>query len=212
MARKGQAIRDIRANALDKASESNKMSKIYTTEKINQILDDIKKGKKPDLDPFYHGKMDLRDTGITFQRTEEEDEEYKKCAMDVIYFTSQHAQFKTRAGYQLVQLRDYQEDVLHMLGDEVWDDNLQDVRLANRRIILMQSRQSAKCFTMDTKLSVKETQKSFNYSQINKKKYSLIRFLWQKLKENVKYVEKRLLQKVKKLYIVLKNVKIRFID
>lgn len=212
MARRGQAIRDIRANALDKASESNKMSKVYTTEKINQILEDIKKGKKPDLDPFYHGKKDLRDTGITFQRTEEEEEEYRKCAMDLIYFTSHYAQFKTRAGYQLVQLRDYQEDVLHMLGDEVWDEDLQDVRLANRRIILMQSRQSAKCFTMDTKLSVEETQKSCNYSQINKKKYSLIRFLWQKLKENVKYVGKRSQQKVKKLYTVLKSVKIHIID
>lgn len=212
MARRGQAIRDIRANALDKASESNKMSKVYTTEKINQILEDIKKGKKPDLDPFYHGKKDLRDTGITFQRTPEEDEEYKKCAMDIIYFVSRHAQFKTRAGYTLVTLRDYQEDTLHMLGDEVWDEELQDIRLANRRIILMQSRQSAKCFTMDTELSVEDTQKSFNYSQINKKKYSLIRFLCQKLKESVKYVEKHLLQKVKKLYIVLKNVKIRFID
>ena len=148
MARRGQAIRDVRANALDKASESNKMSKVYTTEKINQILDDIKKGKKPDLDPFYHGKKDLRDTGITFQRTEEEEEEYRKCAMDLIYFTSHHAQFKTRSGYQLVKLRDYQEDVLHMLGDEVWDEDLQDVRLANRRIILMQSRQSAKTTTV----------------------------------------------------------------
>lgn len=42
------------------------MSKVYTTEKINQILEDIKRGKKPDLDPFYHGKPDLRDTGIIF--------------------------------------------------------------------------------------------------------------------------------------------------
>lgn len=35
-----------------------------------------------------------------------------------------------------------------MLGDEVWDEDLQDVRLANRRIILMQSRQSAKTTTV----------------------------------------------------------------
>ena len=49
MARRVSTIRDIRANALDKASESNKMSKVYTTIRINQILDDIKKGKKPFL-------------------------------------------------------------------------------------------------------------------------------------------------------------------
>lgn len=35
MARRTSTIRDVRANALDKASESNKMSKVYTTEKIN---------------------------------------------------------------------------------------------------------------------------------------------------------------------------------
>lgn len=56
MARRSSTIRDIRANALDKQSESVKMSTVYTTAKINQILDDIKKGKKPDLNPFYHGK------------------------------------------------------------------------------------------------------------------------------------------------------------
>lgn len=144
MARRISTIKDVRANALDKASESTKMSKVYTTEKINQILDDIKKGKKPDLDPFYHGKKDLRDTGITFQRTPEEDEEYKKCAMDEIYFVSNYVKFRNDRGFTTVTLRDYQEDILHMLGDEVWDEELNDVRLANSRIVLLQSRQTGK--------------------------------------------------------------------
>ena len=58
MARRSSTIRDIRANALDKQAESVKMSTVYTTAKINQILDDIKKGKKPDLNPFYHCKKE----------------------------------------------------------------------------------------------------------------------------------------------------------
>lgn len=144
MARRVSTIRDIRANALDKASESNKMSKVYTTIRINQILDDIKKGKKPDLDPFYHGKKDLRDSGITFEKTEEEEQEYQKCAMDIIYFVSNYVKFKNDKGFTLVKLRDYQEKFLHMLGDEIWDDNLQDVRMKNRRCISMQSRQTGK--------------------------------------------------------------------
>lgn len=45
MVRRSSTIRDIRANALDKQAESAKMSTVYTTAKINQILDDIKKGK-----------------------------------------------------------------------------------------------------------------------------------------------------------------------
>lgn len=148
MARRVSTIRDVRNNALDKASESTKMSKVYTTIKINQILEDIKKGKKPDLDPFYHGKKDLRDTGITFEKTEEEEEEYRKCAVDIIYFVSNYVKFKNDKGFTLVKLRDYQEDFLHMLGDEIWDDKLQDVRMKNRRCISMQSRQTGKSTTV----------------------------------------------------------------
>lgn len=147
MARRSTAIRDIRANALDKVSESNKMSKVYTTAKINQILDDIKHGKKPDLDPFYHGKKDLRDNGITFERTEEEDEEYKKCALDIIYYVSNYAKFKNDKGFTLVKLRDYQEDSLHLLGDEVWDEELGDIKLKHNKLIFLQSRQSSKTTT-----------------------------------------------------------------
>ena len=148
MARRVSTIRDVRNNALDKASESNKMSKVYTTAKINQILEDIKKGKKPDLDPFYHGKKDLRDTGITFEKTEEEEEEYRKCAIDIIYFVSNYVKFKNDKGFTLVKLRDYQQDVLHLFGDEIWDDELQDVTMKNRRCLLLQSRQSAKSTTI----------------------------------------------------------------
>lgn len=144
MARKAAGIRDIRANALDKEAESSKMAKVYTTAKINLILEDIKKGKKPDLTPFYHGKKDLRDCNITFERTEEEEEEYKKCAMDCIYFVSNYVKFKNDKGFTLVKLRDYQEDVIRMMSDEIWDDALQDVRMKHQRIILMQARQTSK--------------------------------------------------------------------
>ena len=122
MARRSSTIRDIRANALDKQAESAKMSTVYTTAKINQILDDIKKGKKPDLNPFYHGKKDLRDSGITFERTQEEDDEYKKCAMDCIYFVSRYVKFRNDKGFTLVKLSDYQEDVIHLFSDEIWDE------------------------------------------------------------------------------------------
>ena len=107
MARKASVIRDIRANALDKEAESSKMAKVYTTAKINLILEDIKKGKKPDLTPFYHGKKDLRDCNITFERTEEEDIEYKKCAMDCLYFVKNYVKFRNDKGFTLVKLRDY---------------------------------------------------------------------------------------------------------
>ena len=147
MARRSSTIRDIRANALDKQAESAKMSTVYTTAKINQILDDIKKGKKPDLNPFYHGKKDLRDSGITFERTQEEDDEYKKCALDPIYFVANYVKFRNDKGFTIVKLRAYQEDVLHLMADEVWDPEINDVMFKNRKVILLQSRQTGKCLT-----------------------------------------------------------------
>lgn len=200
MARKASVIRDIRANALDKEAESSKMSKVYTTAKINLILEDIKKGKKPDLTPFYHGKKDLRDCNITFERTEEEDMEYKKCAMDCLYFVKNYVKFRNDKGFTLVKLREYQEDVLHMFSDEIWDEELQDVRMKNRRNILLQSRQTGKCFDLSQFVEIKD--EFCNYSQINKEKYNLSKFLWQKLKKCVNAVVKSLQQRVTKLNIV----------
>jgi hypothetical protein len=60
--------------------------------------------------------------------------------MDNIYFTSNYVKFKNDKGFTLVKLRDYQEDIIHMLSDEVWDEDLQDVKLKNNRCVLMQSR------------------------------------------------------------------------
>lgn len=192
MARRSSTIRDIRANALDKQAESTKMSTVYTTAKINQILDDIKKGKKPDLNPFYHGKKDLRDSGITFERTPEEDEEYKKCAMDCIYFVSNYVKFRNDKGFTLVKLRDYQEEVLHLMSDEIWDPNLNDVRMKNRRVILLQSRQTSKCFTQSNKLTCKATKQMLNLPYNNKKKYSIKNYIWDHIKKFVNTVVKNL--------------------
>lgn len=196
MARRSSTIRDIRANALDKQAESTKMSTVYTTAKINQILEDIKKGKKPDLNPFYHGKKDLRDSGITFERTEEEDEEYKKCAMDCVYFVSHYVKFRNDKGFTLVKLRDYQEDVLHMMSDEIWDPNLNDVRMKNRRIILLQSRQTSKCFTQSCKLTCKATKQMLNLPYNNKKKYSIKNYIWDHIKKFVNTVIKNLQREI----------------
>lgn len=206
MARRSAGIRDIRANALDKESESSKMAKVYTTAKINMILEDIKKGKKPDLTPFYHGKKDLRDCNITFERTEEEDIEYKKCAMDCLYFVKNYVKFRNDKGFTLVKLRDYQEDVLHMFSDEIWDEELQDVRMKSRRNILLQSRQTGKCLEISQLCDFENKNLNIaefcNYSQINKEKYNLSKFLWQKLKKYVNAVVKSLQQRVTKLNIV----------
>ena len=43
-------------------------------------------------------------------------------------------------GFTLVKLREYQEDVLHLMADEVWDPEINDVMFKNRKVILLQSR------------------------------------------------------------------------
>ena len=144
---KRDQYREVRGNVLDKSAEGKKKSKIYTTERINQILSDIKNGKEPDMDPFYHGKLEYKDSGITFQLTDEERKELDKCSEDCLYFVKNYAKFRNDKGLTLVQLRPYQEDVLHLMGDEIWDEELQDVRMKNKRIILMQSRQTGKTTT-----------------------------------------------------------------
>lgn len=208
MARRSSTIRDIRANALDKQAESAKMSTVYTTAKINQILDDIKKGKKPDLNPFYHGKKDLRDSGITFERTQEEDDEYKKCALEPIYFVANYVKFRNDKGFTIVKLRDYQEDVLHLMADEVWDPEINDVMFKNRKVILLQSRQTGKCFTQSCKLTCKATKQMLNLLYNNKRKYSIKYYIWDHIKKFVNIVKKNLQQKILELNIVQMNVDI----
>lgn len=169
--------RDKRNNVLDKQAESKKMSKVYSTEKINQILKDIKLCKAPDMDPFWHGDPKYKDAGIVYQYTEEELAELEKCAMDPEYFVEKYVTFKNDNGRTIVKLRDYQRKVLHMFGDEVWDPISETIIPKNRRIAIMQSRQTGKCVTLDTKVTVYD---DTDIMKNNEKKFSLINFLFGK--------------------------------
>lgn len=130
-----------------KNEEKQKKSTIYSTKVIERILKDIKRGYQVDTNPFFMGKTDYKDSGIIFQYTPEEIEELKKCAGDVIYFVEHYCKFKTQAGKKLVTLRDYQKDILHLFGDEIWDEETQNIITKNRKILLLQSRQTGKTTT-----------------------------------------------------------------
>lgn len=130
-----------------KNEERQKKSTIYSTKVINKILSDMKKGYQVDTNPFFMGKTDYRDSGIIFQYTQEEIEELQKCASDIVYFVSNYCKFKTQNGKRTVTLRDYQIDILHLFGDEVWDEETENIITKNRKIILLQSRQTGKTTT-----------------------------------------------------------------
>jgi len=94
---------DIHSNIMDKQAEAEKRSKVYSTEKIDEI---IKTGDK-DRNPFWHGNVNFRDADIVFEYTEHELEELEKCASDPIYFIENYCKFLNDKGRTLVKLRDY---------------------------------------------------------------------------------------------------------
>ena len=105
---------DIRSNALDKQSEKEKRSKIYTSEIIEEILKD--KTGKQDLNPFWHGQINYRDSGVIFEYTDWEKHELEKCAEDCFYFAEHYAKFNNDKGHTLVKLRDFQKRLLTLFS------------------------------------------------------------------------------------------------
>lgn len=107
---------------------------IWSTEKVEEAKTKISDGfilKKADS-PFHEGQLGVRKAGATFMMTPEEENEYIKCYLDVMYFAENYCYVKTEDGkHKIIQLRDYQKDILAMYRD-------------NSRSILMASRQSGK--------------------------------------------------------------------
>lgn len=149
-------IRELRSNALDKQSEREKRSNVYTTEKINQIIKDQSNGGAPDMEPFWHGQTDYRDAGITFEYTDWERNELDKCANDCLYFVKHYCKFLNDKGRTLVTLRPYQERLLKLLSAEKYDEVSDTVIPVNKEIVMMQSRQTGKCVSMLTDIKVSD--------------------------------------------------------
>ena len=84
---------DIHSNVIDKQAELQKKSNIYSTEKIDIILKDLRDGGKPDTTPFFHGSSDWRDAGVIFDYTTEEMEIIEHCSNDCPWFVENYAKF-----------------------------------------------------------------------------------------------------------------------
>ncbi len=60
--------------------------------------------------PFYDGDQSIRKSGITFQFTNKEHEEYIKCSQDVMYFAENYCFIKIENGtISKIELRGYQK-------------------------------------------------------------------------------------------------------
>lgn len=132
-----------------------KGSVVWTTEKVNDALEELRFGGDINSTCFHEGDFELKGANVFFQLTQEEEDEFIKCSQDVQHFVETYCRFLTDSGRRTVQLRDFQEDILNTLGEERWIESLEDFGPETRNYILMASRQTGKCLSFDTQLVIK---------------------------------------------------------
>ena len=129
-------------------ADKERNRRVYTTEIINQLVKDRSEGYDIDFSPFFERDLDLRAPNITFKMTEWEYQEYLKCFNDPLYFIKNYCKFKVDNGYKLVKLRDYQEEMIHLLCDEHYSEELDLYVPENKNVIICASRQIGKTTTL----------------------------------------------------------------
>ena len=93
----------------------NNEGNIWSTERVEKLLfeaEDMGLDYKEVDNPFHENDPELRRGNIIFEYTEEELEEIKKCASDVIYFANKYCKVMTDDGIRQILLRDYQTQIL----------------------------------------------------------------------------------------------------
>ena len=97
--------------------EKGNESLIWTSERVEELFNQIEAGIEPNETPFWDGKPEWRSSNIIFEYTSLELDEIKRCAADVIYFANNYCFVMTDDGIQNITLRDYQEDILREFQD-----------------------------------------------------------------------------------------------
>lgn len=126
---------------------------IWSTSTLEKAIDGLNSGKKLVANPFYENNTKLLKGDITFSFTEEEQQEWKKCRKDILYFANRYCKLMTPQGIKNVEMRDYQEEYLKHLVN-------------NRLSIFLSCRQSGKTTTSAIFL--------LHYMLFNKDKNSLV--------------------------------------
>jgi hypothetical protein len=107
---------------------------VWSTEALNLALKGLEDGRKLVANPFYENQTKLLKGDLVFQRTEEEINEWKRCATDIVYFANTYCKLMTPEGIKHITLRDYQINYLKHL-------------VKNRLSIYLACRQCAKTTT-----------------------------------------------------------------
>lgn len=156
-----------------KTDEDDKV--VWSTKKIEMLMDAIEQGIHVKHAPFHEGNPQLRKANINFEYTAEELEELVKCSRDIVYFANKYCTVMTDEGIRQIALRDYQEDMLRHF-------------VSNRFSIVLASRQIGKC--LDARTMVNTNKHGYIsiidlYSIVNDKKTTIFRvkyFLYKILK------------------------------
>lgn len=116
-------------------------SSIWTTSRINKLLEEIDNGleiKGLHNSPFKDNDLNLKRASLPFEYTPEEWLELEKCKNDILYFSVNYCHIQTSDGVKLIKntpgLRDFQEQILLSFK-------------SNKYNILMASRQIGKSVT-----------------------------------------------------------------
>jgi hypothetical protein len=94
---------------------------IWTSEKIEKLLNAMEEGYQPSDHPFFEGDPNYKKGNIVYEYTDWEMDEIKKCAKDIIHFANNHCTVMTDEGYMKIQLRPYQENVLRSYQNNRWN-------------------------------------------------------------------------------------------
>lgn len=116
---------------------------IWTTDKVTKTMKAIEEGYVVKDNPFFESDSNYRKGNIVFEYSDEEYEELKKCAKDVVYFANKYCKVMTDDGYVQIKLRPYQESVLKLYQNK-------------RNICFMSARQSGKCSLYETSITLRK--------------------------------------------------------
>lgn len=124
---------------------TEKYSNILTTKRVKEIIEKQNLNLKLTKDEhiWFERQFGVRRSELTFAPTQSEVDEYTKCKMDIHYFADKYCQIKREDGtIGPMTLRDYQKDII-------------DLYDKNQYSILMASRQTGKCLSMNTKVYIR---------------------------------------------------------
>ena len=151
---------------------------VFTTKMVDNVTKSINDGVvvKRFQNPWFQNEIGVRRSGIVFNRTEEEVQEYIKCKLDIKYFAQKYCKIKTEDGtITHIELRDYQKEILDLFSK-------------NRFSILCSSRQIGK--TVNTAITI------LHFLLFNNDKNAMI-------VANVAATTIEIVDKIKSIYVLL---------